>query len=138
MFLKSNSEIKKTLERIAIIQDKGQPILIAVAYWGKGADELLYEDRNYKIICNFTDGGTNPATIDCIQRMENVQIRHLERLHAKVVIGSKYTIVGSANFSENGLGYGSATKAGQYEAAVQIDTEDSFSHWFDELWSMAK
>ncbi|WP_052657974.1 phospholipase D family protein [Shewanella algae] len=112
--------------------------MIAVAYWGKGADELLYEDRNYKIICNFTDGGTNPATIDCIQRMENVQIRHLERLHAKVVIGSKYTIVGSANFSENGLGYGSATKAGQYEAAVQIDTEDSFSHWFDELWSMAK
>ncbi|WP_126491430.1 phospholipase D family protein [Shewanella baltica] len=137
MFLKSNKEIFLSIDRTTTCQDHGMPILMAIAYWGKGADEKLKGSHEYKIICNLTDGGTNPSTIDNIRKMKNVELKHLERLHAKVVIGSKYTIVGSANFSENGLGYGSATNAGQYEAALQIATEPVHSDWFDELWNKA-
>lgn len=137
MFLKSNKEIFLSIDRTTTCQDHGTPILMAIAYWGKGADEKLKSSHEYKIICNLTDGGTNPSTIDNIRKMKNVELKHLERLHAKVVIGSKYTIVGSANFSENGLGYGSAINAGQYEAALQIATEPVHSDWFDELWNKA-
>lgn len=102
MFLNSNKEIFLSIDRTTTSQNPGTPILMAIAYWGKGADEKLESSREYRIICNLTDGGTNPATIDIIRKMKNVKLKHLERLHAKVVIGSKYTIVGSANFSEIG------------------------------------
>lgn len=137
MFLKNNAAILDSFGKLIPLQEPNIPLMIAVAYWGKDAEKQLHPARRYRIICNLTDGGTNPATINSILKMKNVEIKHLKRLHAKVVIGSKYTIVGSANFSENGLGYGDATNAGQYEAALQVTTEQVHSDWFDELWGKA-
>jgi hypothetical protein len=134
MFLENNIAIKKQIDQLTVKQPNKLPILIAVAYWGKGSEQLIDEHRDYKVICNLTDGGTNPHAIKRCMELNNVQVHHLHRLHAKVVIGEKQTIIGSANFSENGLGYGSADNYGQIEAAIITETTGSITDWFSKLW----
>ncbi|RTR38432.1 hypothetical protein EKG38_12990 [Shewanella canadensis] len=134
MFLDSNTTIRKNIDRLTALQSSEQPILIAVAYWGKDSEQMLSEHRKYNVICNLTDGGTNPHAIRRIMELENIEIHHLQRLHAKVVIGEKETIIGSANFSANGLGYGQAESCGLIEASITTKTDESITNWFINLW----
>lgn len=88
----------------SIAEEKGE-LLVAVAFWGRGAESIVHRRRGkpVKIICNLTSGGTNPATIETLQGIDKVILKQCDRLHAKVIVGSKTAVVGSANFSCNGL-----------------------------------
>ncbi|MBN8947420.1 MAG: phospholipase D family protein [Rhodanobacter sp.] len=114
-------------------QPKHKPIRIAVAFWGNGAQAVFHPSRQYEVICNLTTGGTNPAVIRDLRTMPNVRIRHLTQLHAKVILADKRAIVGSANFSANGLGFEGSEVEGWLEAAAVIDGAD-VDRWFDHYW----
>jgi len=63
VFLGSNKEILDKLQALDAQQPKSEPILIAVAFWGEGAQRILNPNKRYKIICNLSAGGTNPKVI---------------------------------------------------------------------------
>lgn len=61
-------------------------------------------------------------------------IRHVENLHAKVVIGPKSALIGSANLTRAGL-------AERTEMSVLIEEGEKIEElekWFDELWGKAR
>lgn len=61
------------------------------------------------------------------------RIRHLPGLHAKVVIGERGALVGSANLTDAGL-------CTRQEMAVRIDEPSLFrelEQWFDGLWELS-
>lgn len=60
-------------------------------------------------------------------------IRHLEKLHAKVVIGSMAALVGSANLTDAGMNK-------RTEMSVSIEDEpqvEELRRWFDQIWEKA-
>ena len=60
----------------------------------------------------------------------------LLNLHAKVVLADKQAIVGSANFSADGLGLSGSEHHGWLEAAAVIDAT-AVEHWFETHWRIA-
>ncbi|MCL1077378.1 hypothetical protein D5R81_02895 [Parashewanella spongiae] len=131
-FLKDNKAIRNCIEILTCKQPNSEPIMIAVAYWGKRVEYLISDNRYYKIVCNLSDGGTNPDVISDLMKKENVEIRKLERLHSKVFITEKSAIVGSSNFSQNGLGLDSCI--GTIEAAIETSETLEIMNWFDQIW----
>ncbi|HQX05807.1 MAG TPA: phospholipase D family protein [Zoogloea sp.] len=79
---------------------------LAVAFWGHGAEtEKKQTYTEVRIVCNLTMGGTNPGTVrKLIERFSADNVRQLDTLHAKVLIGDDQVIVSSANISTNGVG----------------------------------
>lgn len=82
---------------------------LAVAFWGRGAARNLgiseRRDR-VEIICNLSQGGTNPDEIRTLMGLPQVgcdRILQNDRLHAKVYLFDGLAIVGSSNASTNGL-----------------------------------
>ena len=136
MFLGSKDEVLAAIQRLTNEQPQGEPLRLAVAFWGKGADSLIVASKRYQIICNLTEGGTNPAVIRSLMEKQNVQLRHLPGLHAKVVIGHDRAIVGSANFSANGLGIDADSGDGWHEAAATLKSE-GLAAWFEKHWQAA-
>jgi len=60
----------------------------------------------------------------------NKLIRHINTLHAKVLIGENKAIIGSANFTRNGI-------IGNIELSVFFDNEPQIfdvKNWFEQLW----
>jgi hypothetical protein len=60
------------------------------------------------------------------------RVRHVEDLHAKVVIGDDRALVGSANFTTKGL-------TDRTEMFVLLDEEDTIeelTEWFETVWSI--
>ena len=94
----------------------------AVAFWGKGANNLFIDfakrGGNLQIICNLESGATNPNVINELLDMQNVEVRQLNDLHAKVISGENKAIVGSANFSCNGLNLEESEQTGWEEAGI--------------------
>ncbi|MBE8233309.1 MAG: hypothetical protein HAW67_06190 [Endozoicomonadaceae bacterium] len=135
-FIGSNKEIRKYIERNTIYQSGNKPILIAVAYWGQGIESVIDDSRKYQIICNLSDGGTNPKVIEALIEKNNIEIKQLERLHAKAFITEKSAIVGSANFSKNGLGLDECE--GTIEVALQTDETKPLIDWFNKQWEAAR
>ena len=77
--------------------------MAAVAYWGKDATKRtgLAEHPNraeVRVICDLLSGACNPNEIEELTRI-GVQVKTLDRLHAKVWISGHDVIVGSANAS---------------------------------------
>ncbi len=134
-FIGSNKDIKARIERNTAMQSPFVPILIAVAYWGEGIDDVILDTRMYRIICNLSDGGTNPKVIKSLIQKDNVQIKQLEYLHAKIILTEKKAIVGSSNFSKNGLGLDGCE--GTIEAALETGEVDDLITWFEIQWSSA-
>ena len=95
-----------------------------------------------RIICNLESGATNPYTIKDIMNNKsntniNYEVRSNRFLHAKVFLGNKSVIVGSANASCNGLNFENRELLGWHEAGVVFFDEDQIlktQKWFDELW----
>lgn len=135
MFITS-ADYKAQVERI--IQEN-HSIDIAVAFWGKGAENLFANsDIPIRILCNLTSGGTNPAPIEKLHNkgvFKNIEIKHLDDLHAKVLVGDKSAIVGSANISTNGLNIEEGEFDGWQEAgfvthdAVELE---KMRQWFEQ------
>lgn len=134
MFLHSenyNNAIK------TVIKD-AKSIDIAVAFWGKGAEALIPEGKRIRIICNLGSGATNPDVIARLLSCKGVEVRDLDSLHAKVVLTKERAIVGSANFSTNGLNFeGHEELQGWHEAGLVTDNQehlDDMQSWFNDRW----
>lgn len=136
MFLGSKEAVLMLIQRLTDMQPESKPLRIAVAFWGDGAQSVVVAARKYQIICNLTSGGTNPTVIRALLAMPNVKVRHLAELHAKVVVADKQAIVGSANFSADGLGLNGSEHRGWLEAAAVIEA-NAVEHWFETHWRRA-
>ncbi|MCC5958737.1 MAG: phospholipase D family protein [Rhodobacteraceae bacterium] len=120
---------------------KGKNARCAVAFWGKDAEKELFgpgplEWSNVQIVCDLSMGGTNPATLRALGAPDNPNIRYLDGLHAKVFMSDLGAVVGSANASNNGIGFmgGNAQllEAGTY-FGPDSDSCRTISDWFDDL-----
>ena len=134
-------EYRQQLEQLL---DDEHVLSLAIAFWGKGAAKLISDrpGKHFRILCNLMSGGTNPYVIrELCERAESsdghIQILQCDRLHAKVVVGNRQSLVGSANVSTNGLGLGAPNVAHWFEAGILTSDEavvGSARKWFDELW----
>ncbi|MFV3089357.1 phospholipase D-like domain-containing protein [Pseudomonas sp. GW6] len=132
---------KNYLESVDGLLKDSKAIDIAVAFWGQGAELLIPQaGKKLRILCNLAMGGTNPKVIRDLRAYSSVEIKALNRLHAKVMIGDQRAIIGSANCSANGLNYEGDELKGWYEAGYRIDDVIQLEHmqaWFDSLWAEA-
>jgi hypothetical protein len=114
--------------------------------YGKGALEKerlnITGSKPTRIICDLLSGGCNPNEIERLLDLSSerdVQVRHLNRLHAKVYWTPTAAIVGSANASANGLG--DEGNLGTIEAALLTDDKvalNAAAAWFEKIWEKAK
>ena len=98
---------KGYLDQVTEIIESHQDLSAAVAFWGSGV-ELLFRKRKGKartrLLCNLGSGCCNPTVIRELLSRPDFEVRQLTDLHAKVVLGDEnHIILGSANFSANGL-----------------------------------
>ncbi len=113
----------------------------AVAYWGTGAAERTgMRKRNpgrVRVICDLLSGACNPSEIETLLGL-GVQVRTLDRLHAKVWIAGDDVIIGSSNASKNGLPIEDDTGAGGNVEAAMLSRDPGLScelqGWFDARW----
>lgn len=118
-------------------------LAVAVAFWGENAEELFsdWNGKSLRILCNLRTGGTNPSAIEALMNRKNIEVRFLDTLHAKLIVGQEEVIIGSANFSTDGLNheYDEVT-SGWHEAGLisaQRPTIRRALEWFDRRWSTA-
>lgn len=139
MFIGTANAIFRALSRLNETQSPERPIGLAVAFWGEGAEDLIRMDRHYRVVCNLTMGGTNPAVVRELLRRPNVEVRHLPNLHAKVSVFEHGAIVSSANFSKNGLWLEGDSSGGWDEAAYELSDHDKgfaeVEYWFEALFA---
>ena len=135
MFLTSDNYTKYIRKLLA---ESNSPSL-AVAFWGSGSETLITptKGKTFKVICNLMTGGTNPDPIEKLRNTNGIEIHRLDDLHAKVIIGTQSAIVGSANFSANGLNLENEEIDGWEEAGLLVYEPDklvAIQQWFDKLW----
>lgn len=141
MFITSEN-YRKELEAIA--SDNRGELLLAVAFWGRGAESIVLTRRQKtsRLICNLRSGATNPETIAALCKAEEgVAVRQHDRLHAKVILTPTVALVGSANLSSNGLNLEADETDGWEEAGVIVHDPwqlKSIRQWFDSLWHDAR
>lgn len=137
--LLTNNNYKVEVE--CLLKDS-RAVNIAVAFWGKGAEVLLddVDKETSRIICNLNMGGTNPKTIRHI-RDAGYNIQHADNFHGKVLFGQKAYILGSANFSTNGLGLEGDQLANLQELGLKGEDNavlQDLNAWFETLWTSSK
>ncbi len=117
----------------------------AVAFLGKGAADFLSGRGGVatpKIICDISMGCTSPHELEALGAPDAPSLKHVKGLHAKVYISDRGLIVGSANVSDNGIGFEIEHEARFVEAGVFHSPDTSVwreaSDWFDELYGGAE
>ena len=128
-------------EVVKIMSRTGE-VMVAVAYWGDGASKRTGITRkkhrnNVRVICDLLSGACNPAEVEKLMKL-GVQVKTLDRLHAKVWIAGDDVILGSANASKNGLpDTDQDTPRANVEAAI-LSRDRSLSQemqgWFETRW----
>lgn len=89
---------------IALAIRETQPTRIAVAYLGADWRDYLVNPENIDHIVISPTFGSNPrAILDLCEVLTWEKILFLDELHAKIYLGSKSAVVGSANLTANGL-----------------------------------
>lgn len=144
MFLSSENYFKE----IQNLVQSGSNLSLAVAFWGEGAQSLIkrsYQGQRLRLLCNLGSGGTNPKVIRNLLAFSHenpdLQLRTMETLHAKLVIGEASAIIGSANFSANGLGLERSECATWVEAGYLVEDIQqigSMQAWFDGVWGKSE
>lgn len=137
------------LEAKNIVQAPGE-VRLAVAYWGKGASNLLGLDkiksskkkRDVKIILDLDSGCCSPSELEFLYSMKpgGIKVRYLNNLHAKVYSSERGSLVGSSNASTNGLGEDGAEYCVKFEAGLldqSPKTATNIKKWFRSLWRIA-
>jgi len=118
---------------------KGGNVKIASAFLGTGAEnEVAVGSR---LICDIGMGGTNPAALKALSdKLGKDNLRYLTNFHAKIYLSDQGCLVGSANLSNNGVGFLSQAKMIEASICVSIDDAIAISanKWFEQLWSDAK
>lgn len=136
-----NHQTKNHIEQII---KKSTDIKFAVAFWGYGSNETIKKAKNkkVKIICNLESGATNPHEIIKIGKSIGFKnIRSVKNLHAKVYLTNNKMILGSSNFSANGLSIEGDEANKLIEANVLIDNQVIIKqtyNWFNSLWNDAQ
>lgn len=136
-FLREN-QLSDSIKKLLMTEPT---LRIATAFIGSGANQLIGNNcTDVKIVCNLTMGGTNPHEVaTLIQQFGKSNVRQINNLHAKLYIGAEYAIVGSANMSNNGLGF---QPTALREAGYMFPLDPSNPHdsldWFDQLWGEAR
>ena len=77
-------------------------------------------------------GRSNREAIQSFLIDHRDQVRHVNNLHAKVVLGNDQALIGSANFTTKGL-------TGRTEMSVLLDeqeTIDELTDWFETVWTV--
>lgn len=121
-----------------IISDN-ESVDIAVAFWGKGAVDIFKGRKNYskiRIICNLESSACNPNVIRDLKEL-GINIKTNRHLHAKVLSATKFTIIGSANISANGLSLENSELNGWLEAGILTEDKEisnEIKKWFEGLW----
>lgn len=88
--------IKKAVKEV-------EPTKIAVAYVGNGWREYL-DDKKLEFVIVSPGRGTNPfAVADMVKCLGWNKVLFHDSLHAKVYLGDRSAVVGSANLTKNGL-----------------------------------
>ena len=99
--------------------------VLAVAFWGEGAQERLGLTKKHAgmvtIFCDPESGACNPDALEELLEI-GIEVRAKRHLHAKVLWTPKAVIIGSSNVSANGLGFEGAELRGNIEASAL--TED--------------
>lgn len=119
----------------------GPNLRCAVAFWGAGSEKLFnQQDKKIRIICDVSLGGTSPDALRALGAPNNDKLRHLSDFHAKVYISDRGAVVGSANASQNGIGFDGQPdliEAGMF-IEPRTDTFKRIEDWFEELWENSK
>jgi hypothetical protein len=109
---------------------------LGVAFWGKGAIDLLGFGKNLenvRVICDLYSGACNPdVLIKMLSR--NAKIWTKDGFHAKVYLTQDEAVIGSANASANGLCEEDNELEGAQEAAVSVRDGQTLlrvRQWFD-------
>lgn len=119
-------------------------IRLAVAFWGKGAIELLGLDRadlTAEILCNLDSGACNPAELRRMQALPGVTLKSHPSLHAKVYWTAAGAVTGSSNASANGLALEGDAAAGWREANILLDDPAilaRISVWLDSMFEQGR
>lgn len=130
------------LEHVNLVIEDSKCLSIAVAFWGDGSEKLFSQWRGEKarIVCNLMSGGSNPKAIRALLDNPKIELLHTDKLHAKVITGEAGTIIGSANFSTNGLTLESDITG--WEEAGIFSTDDTLKHdttiWFENICKTAR
>lgn len=131
------------LENVRAILSGGETVDVAVAFWGEGA-ELLFSEGDgccFRVICNLAGGGSNPTTVAHLRNLPHVELKQMDDLHAKVLIGSTTALIGSANFSANGLRLDGNGARGWNEAGLLTRDAAMLRDarlWFAASWEIAR
>lgn len=139
--LYQNIQTKKAIEQLV---KEAKEVRFAVAFWGKGASETIVnaKGKKVKIICNLESGASNPHEIIKIGKLIGFNnIRSVKNLHAKVYLTNNKMILGSSNFSANGLSLEGDETNKLIEANILLDNasiNQDAKVWFDDLWNKAK
>ena len=120
---------------------KGDNVRCAVAFIGKRAWEALKQPAA-KIVCNVDGGSTSADGLEKLSEVLGGKLRWTPNLHAKVYLSSNGAVIGSANFTGNGLGIPTMRGARLIEAATVHAADcavfETASTWFDRLYDDAK
>lgn len=126
---------------------KGKNLFCAVAFWGNGAVQELFGEspltrQDVKIVCDLSMGATSPETLKQLGAPNNINLRHYPGLHAKVYCSDVGMIVGSANASNNGIGFmdegPDLLETGVYLKPGRTAWQQA-SYWFkDDFWDNAQ
>jgi hypothetical protein len=139
MFLTSENYAQQIYQ---LIKDSST-ICVAVAFWGSQSEQMFFPPagKKVRIICNLSMGGTNPDPIANLRKAGPEAIKQMNKLHAKVIVGERTAIVGSANFSTNGLNFEGQEADGWEEAGSLITDQghvDSIKKWFENIWTQSE
>jgi hypothetical protein len=123
---------------------QGSAVRCAVAFWGNGAAGALFDERGLpedaKIICEIGMGCSNPDELTKLGAPNNPKLKFMAGLHAKVYISSKGLVVGSANASDNGIGFFKSAKlieAGTFHEP-ESETYKQGAEWFERTFQGCK
>ena len=116
--------------------------ICVVAFVGQGSSDWITANFNCKLVCNLTSGATNPNEIETLMKL-GVEVRHHEKLHAKVYSNTTRCIISSANLSANGLGLEAAeqghwTEIGVLHRSGEDGVYAECRDWVRNIWDNAE
>ena len=139
-FLSDPGRIRKSIVQSL---EKTESLDVAVAFVGRDWADIIGTFKGpIRLVCWLSSPNTNPYAVEQMMKRENIYVRHLPAMHAKVFVlkgDSSKCVVGSANLTRAALSEENAS--GQYEAAVDISERRSVRNaerWFQRLWKDAR
>ncbi len=133
IFVTSTGTQDSTSFRIKTIL-AGRDVRVASAFLGIGAENNILP--NTRLICDIGMGGTNPCALEDLSAVLGKNLKYHADLHAKVYISDRGCFVGSANLSNNGVGF--LSQANLIEAGVFLEpghaAAQEAASWFDRIW----